>query len=178
MSSELDEQELGDVSVEDETTEAAEAAETAKGITVRPLNQGDFFAWYALFAGYAEFYETPLPDDRAMRAWAWLTGDESAVRGLVAVDELGAVVGLAHVQQFERLLENDRGLALEDLFVDPAHRNKGVATALINHLKEEARDRGFGVIRWITAEDNATARKLYDQVAEKTRWVTYDLNLG
>jgi GNAT superfamily N-acetyltransferase len=158
MSSELDEQELGDVDVTDETTEAAEPAETQGGITVRALDKGDFFAWYALFAGYAEFYETPLPDDRAMRAWAWLTGDESAVRGLVAVDQLGAVVGLAHVQQFERL--------------------KGVATALINHLKEEARDRGFGVIRWITADDNATARKLYDQVAEKTRWVTYDLNLG
>jgi GNAT superfamily N-acetyltransferase len=162
---------------EDETT-GGTAKGTTLELTVRALEQGDFFAWYELFAGYAEFYNTPLVDERAMRAWAWLHGDESAVRGLVAVDAAGAVIGLAHVQEFQRLLENDRGLLLEDLFVSPAHRGRGVATALINHLKEEARDRGFGVIRWITAEDNATARSLYDSLAEKTSWVTYDLKLG
>jgi hypothetical protein len=31
------------------------------------------------------------------------------------------------------------------------------------------------VVRWITAKDNETARKLYDAVAQKTKWVTYDL---
>ncbi|WP_286276600.1 GNAT family N-acetyltransferase [Naasia aerilata] len=162
---------------EDENTGGTAKSNTLE-LTVRPLEQGDFFAWYELFAGYAEFYNTPLVDERAMRAWAWLHGDKSAVRGLVAVDASGAVLGLAHVQEFERLLENDRGLLLEDLFVAPQHRGKGVATAVINHLKDEARDRGFGVIRWITAEDNETARRLYDSVAEKTDWVTYEFKLG
>jgi GNAT superfamily N-acetyltransferase len=164
------------MSTEEETSTGG-SNRTAE-IRVRPLQQGDFFAWYELFAGYAEFYNTPLSDERAMRAWAWLQGDASAVRGLVAVGEDDEVLGLAHVQEFERLLENDRGLYLEDLFVAPASRGRGVATALINHLKQEARDRGFGVIRWITAEDNSTARQLYDQLAEKTNWVTYDLNVG
>jgi GNAT superfamily N-acetyltransferase len=167
----------GTMNTEDETTSGSTTSGTL-AITVRALEQGDFFAWYELFAGYADFYNTPLVDEQAMRAWAWLHGDKSAVRGFVAVDADGAVLGLAHVQEFERLLENDRGLLLEDLFVGPQHRGKGVATALINHLKDEARDRGFGVIRWITAEDNATARRLYDSVAEKTDWVTYDLKLG
>jgi hypothetical protein len=30
-------------------------------------------------------------------------------------------------------------------------------------------------VRWITAADNATAQRLYDRVATKTAWVTYDL---
>jgi len=166
------------MSTDEETSTGGRSRRTVE-IRVRPLEQGDFFAWYELFAGYAEFYNTPLSDERAMRAWAWLNGaDSSAVRGLVAVGAEGRVLGIAHVQEFERLLENDRGLYLEDLFVAPDARNKGVATALINHLKQDARDRGFGVIRWITAEDNATARELYDAVAEKTNWVTYDLNVG
>ncbi|MCU1436978.1 MAG: acetyltransferase [Naasia sp.] len=151
---------------------------TTTAVRVRPLEQGDFFAWYELYSGYAKFYETPLEDERAMRAWTWLHSDTSAMRGLVGVDEAGTVLALAHVREFERLLENDRGLYLEDLFVDPEHRQRGVAQAIFDHLKQEARDRGFGVIRWITAEDNATARRLYDQVAEKTQWVTYDINLG
>jgi GNAT superfamily N-acetyltransferase len=165
------------MSTEEETSTGGGSRRTVE-IRVRPLEQGDFFAWYELFAGYAEFYNTPLSDERAMRAWAWLHGDASAVRGLVAVGDEDEVLGMAHVQEFERLLENDRGLYLEDLFVAEKHRGKGVATALINHLKQEGRDRGFGVIRWITAEDNATARRLYDEVAEKTNWVTYDFNIG
>jgi ribosomal protein S18 acetylase RimI-like enzyme len=172
--------ESGDtMSTEDETTSGEGVAVAAPAaITVRPLEQGDFFAWYELFLGYAEFYDTPLQDDRAMRAWAWLHGDGATVRGYVAVDESGKVLGLAHILEFTRVLENDRGLYLEDLFVAKEHRGKGVATALINHLKQEARERGFGVVRWITAEDNAVARKLYDSLAEKTPWVTYDLNVG
>jgi hypothetical protein len=30
-------------------------------------------------------------------------------------------------------------------------------------------------VRWITAEDNARARRLYDRVAQKTHWVTYEI---
>jgi hypothetical protein len=32
-------------------------------------------------------------------------------------------------------------------------------------------------VRWITAENNETARRLYDRVAQKTEWVTYDLKV-
>ena len=44
-------------------------------------------------------------------------------------------------------------------------------------MEAEGRARGWGVIRWITGEDNTRARALYDRVAESTRWVTYDLKL-
>jgi GNAT superfamily N-acetyltransferase len=163
---------------DNDTTSTEDAPTTTAAITVRPLEQGDFFAWYELFAGYSDSFGVPVEDERVMRAWAWLHGDESALRGLVAVDETGAVIALAHVQEFERLLENDRGLYMEDLFVSPQHRGEGVATALIHHLTQEARDRGFRVIRWRAAEDNETARRLSDSLAEKTSWLTYDLNLG
>ena len=53
-----------------------------------------------------------------------------------------------------------------------------MATALIDHLKQEARERGFGVIRWVAAEDNAEGRRFSESVAQRTSWVTYDLNLG
>ena len=39
------------------------------------------------------------------------------------------------------------------------------------------RARGWTVIRWITAEDNYRARGLYDRVADKTKWATYDIKL-
>ena len=66
---------------------------------------------------------------------------------------------------------------LDDLFVDPAHRGSGAARALIDAVAAEGRQRGWTVIRWITAEDNYRARGLYDQMADRTKWVTYDIKL-
>jgi GNAT superfamily N-acetyltransferase len=53
-------------------------------------------------------------------------------RTRVAVDPDGTVVGFATV------LPTGDAWELEDLFVDPAHMRRGVATALITHLLGEA----------------------------------------
>ena len=34
------------------------------------------------------------------------------------------------------------------------------------------------MIRWITAEDNYRGRAVYDRVAVKTKWLTYEIKLG
>ena len=146
-------------------------------VRIRALEQGDFFAWYELFATYAESRNTPLNDERTMRAWAWLHGDKASVRGLVVHDEEGTLIGIAHIQEFERPLENDRGLHLEDLFVSPDYRNRGVGTAILNHLRQEARERGLGLIRWVTTEDNETGRRFSEELANRTNLVTYDLTV-
>ncbi len=38
-----------------------------------------------------------------------------------------------------------------------------------------ARERGCAKVRWVAAADNHTAQRLYDDLAERTEWVTYDL---
>ena len=56
----------------------------------------------------------------------------------------------------------------------PARRN---CVDLLKTFTDIGRSRGWTVIRWITAEDNARARKVYDRLATKTAWVTYDIKL-
>ena len=51
------------------------------------------------------------------------------------------------------------------------------AQALIDAVADKGREQGWGVIRWITAEDNYRARGVYDRVAARTPWVTYDIKL-
>ena len=87
----------------------------------------------------------------------------------------GTPIGLAHVREFARPLDGSTGLYLDDLFVLPDARGEGAGTALLEKLRDLAQERGLSVVRWITAKDNQTARRLYDRVAEKTKWVTYDL---
>ena len=54
---------------------------------------------------------------------------------------------------------------LEDLFVSPERRGRGVGQALMAELEQIAREKGASQLYWTTAPDNATARVLYDSVA-------------
>lgn len=146
-------------------------------IEVRPVKDGDFFAWLDVYAKYAEFYDTQLTDQKALVLWSWLTDPEHEEDGFVAVDG-DRIVGLAHVREFARPLEGDRGLFLDDLFVVEEERGKGVGAALIQKARSLAEERGLGVVQWITAQDNSTAQRLYDQLAERTSWVTYEIDLA
>lgn len=144
-------------------------------ITIRPIAETDFFAWLTLFEGYNTFYEQTLTDEKAVKVWSWLTDPDAEVRGLVAENEHGALVGLAHYRVFLRPLAGGSGLYLDDLFVSEDARGNGTATALLERLKQEARENGHTVVRWLTASDNEKAQNVYNSVAERTQWVTYDM---
>jgi GNAT superfamily N-acetyltransferase len=144
--------------------------------SVRPLHADDRADWQRLYSGYAEFYENPLTDERADRVWHDLLDGAHESFGMLAVDDTGRPVGLAHCREFARPLAGSRGLYLDDLFTDPDARGTGTATALLEALRVLARERGLTVVRWITAGDNTRAQRVYDRVATKTPWLTYDLD--
>jgi ribosomal protein S18 acetylase RimI-like enzyme len=148
--------------------------EATMPIEVRPVKENEFFPWHAVYTGYGEFYENPLHDEKAVLVWSWIIDSANELECLVAVEETGDVVGVAHFREFARPLDGSRGLYLDDLFVLPEKRKQGIATALIEGVADVGRARRASVVRWITAKDNEAARALYDTVAEKTKWVTYD----
>ena len=149
----------------------------ADNLTIRPIAPADRAGWDRLYAGYAAFYLVTQTDAMRHRVWSWLISGENEMNGLVAEDAGGNLIGLAHFRPFARPLSASIGGFLDDLFVDPDARGSGAADALMEALKAEGVKRGWSIIRWITAEDNYRARKLYDRMAEKTRWVTYDIKL-
>lgn len=139
----------------------------------RPV-QADRPAWDRLYAGYADFYgvmQTPAMRDLV---WSWIQDPAHGTEALVAEGDRG-LVGLAHFRAFARPLSATTGGFLDDLFVAPEARGSGAAEALIRAIAEQARQRGWSVIRWISAEDNTRARRLYDRLARATPWVTYDM---
>jgi ribosomal protein S18 acetylase RimI-like enzyme len=144
---------------------------------VRNLEPRDRAAWQELYAGYGEFYKTPLSDEKADRVWKWLMDPNYEAFGLVAVDERDSPIAIAHFRQFARLLADGIGIYLDDLFTSPDARGTGAGTALIGRVEDIARERGAGIVRWITANDNFVGQKLYDRLASRTMWVTYDLTV-
>ena len=131
--------------------------------------------WRRLYQGYAEFYAVPMDDAIAGRLWGWIQDPAVEVEARLAEDGSGRAIGLAHFRRMARPLSASWAGFLDDLFVDPAHRGGGVGELLIDAVVEVARERGWTVLRWITAEDNDRARALYDRVATKTKWVTYEI---
>lgn len=143
-------------------------------VTVRPIREADHDDWAACYSGYQAFYGRE-PNAAALdTVWGWVTDERHELRGIVAELD-GRIVGVAHYRSFARPLAASTGIYLDDLFTQAEARGHGVGTALLGRLQEIARDEGASVVRWITAEDNATARSLYDQLATQTPWVTYDL---
>lgn len=143
---------------------------------IRAVRASDKAEWAALYAGYAAFYKVEQTEAMRETVWGWLMDSAHGTEGLVAEID-GALVGLAHFRPYARPLSASVGGFLDDLFVGPAARGSGAAEALITALGDLGRARGWTVIRWITAEDNYRARGLYDRLADRTKWVTYDIKL-
>jgi GNAT superfamily N-acetyltransferase len=145
-------------------------------VKIRAVRASDKAEWAALYAGYAAFYKVEQTEAMRETVWGWLMDAEHSTEGLVAEVD-GSLLGLAHFRPYARPLSASTGGFLDDLFVAPAARGSGGAEALIKALAALGRARGWSVIRWITAEDNYRARALYDRVADRTKWVTYDIKL-
>ena len=146
-------------------------------LTIRAAWPDDREEWRELFRAYGVFYETEFDDAVLDTVWEQLLADGSGIDALVA-DLDGTLVGLAHYRSHPDTFSGGLDWFLDDLFVDPEARGAGIATALIEHLIGLASvSRPAGKLRWITAADNERAQRVYDRLAKKTTWVTYEVAL-
>jgi len=137
---------------------------------IRAIEPRDHDSWARLFVDYGVFYETSFSDEVVESTWRRLLDPTEGIDALVAEVD-GVVVGFAHYRSHPDTFSTGRDWFLDDLYTDPAARGTGVATALIEHLTQLA----DGTLRWITAESNTTAQSVYDKVATRTTWVTYEV---
>lgn len=143
-------------------------------VTIRTLEPRDRSDWERLFRAYITFYQAAVGDDVIALTWQRLIEREPDFHiCLIAADESGTPVGLAHVLFHRSTWSPTWYCYLEDLFVDPAARKQGVGRALIEATYAEADKRGSTRIYWTTQEFNYRARSLYDQVATKSPFIRY-----
>jgi GNAT superfamily N-acetyltransferase len=145
-------------------------------ISIEPLAAADRADWLPLWHGYLVFYESELADAVTDDVFARMVADDG-VHGAIARDDEGRAVGIVHWLTHPSTWSVQSYCYLEDLFVAPDARSGGVGEALIAHVRDWAETSGCEKVYWLTQSSNATARRLYDRVADSTGFVHYEIPL-
>jgi len=149
---------------------------SAAPLIIRNVVPADRAQWQPLWNGYNAFYgradATALPAPVTECTWARFLEPSEPVHALVA-ERSGQLVGLAHYLFHRSTIHIEPVCYLQDLFTGPQARAQGVGRALIEAVAARARAAGASRLYWLTHESNATARRLYNRVAQHSGFIVY-----
>lgn len=146
-------------------------------LQIRAALPSDEAAWRRLWKSYCAFYGTALAPEVTERTWQRILDPDSAIMCVVAELE-GRVYGFANCVVHENTWETQPVCYLEDLFVEPGARGRGIGAALIEWLRNAMRAEGWARLYWMTREDNTAARALYDRFGRADGFVRYVVRLA
>lgn len=144
---------------------------------IRNATPADEAAWRILWQGFLDYYDHALDPAITANTWARLMDPACTMKVRLAVVD-GVPLGFAIHQHHPSTWVIGSDCYLEDLFVSPAARGKGLGRALINDLIDLARANGWHRLYWHTDATNATARKLYDSFTAADGNIRYRMVLG
>jgi GNAT superfamily N-acetyltransferase len=149
-------------------------------LLLRDVVPSDFAQWKPLWDGYNAFYgrkdQTALSEEITRRTWSRFFDAYEPMHAVVA-EKHGQLIGLVHFIFHRSTITVEPSCYLQDLFTLQSARGQGVGRALIQEVYDRAKFSGCSRVYWHTHETNATAMKLYDQVAEKSGFVVYRKSL-
>ena len=151
------------MSTSDPATPVSPAAETPS-FSLRPAELRDVGAIVGLIRELAEFEQlTHLLQVTPEKLRPHLFGEKPVAEALVA-ESAGEVVAFAlFFTNFSTFLAQP-GLYLEDLYVKPGQRGRGVGEALLTRLARIAAERGYGRFEWCVLDWNENAIRFYQRM--------------
>lgn len=142
-------------------------------VEIRPMQSADYSAWRGLWGDYLEFYGTSVSDAVYASTFARLISvDDRDFTALVAVQG-DTLVGLVHYLFHRHCWRVENVCYLQDLFVDPRVRGTGAGRKLIEAVYDVADAANAPSVYWLTQDDNAAGRQLYDRVGALTNFIKY-----
>jgi GNAT superfamily N-acetyltransferase len=141
-------------------------------IVIRPLALKDRAQWLPLWQGYLAFYKASVADEVTDVTFARFFDEAEPMRALIAVRD-SEMVGIVHYIFHRSTWTEGPYCYLQDLFTAEHARGGGVGRKLIEAVYDRAREQGASRVYWLTQEGNATARALYDKLAERSGFIQY-----
>jgi GNAT superfamily N-acetyltransferase len=136
-------------------------------IYIRPADENDFPVIFSLIKELAEYEKLSdqiSTSEKQLRET--LFGDERFVEVLLAEFD-GMMVGYAlFFKNFSTFLGKP-GIYLEDLYVKPEMRGKGIGKALLDRIISTAKQRNYGRVEWSVLDWNESAIDFYLKIGAK-----------
>ena len=142
-------------------------------VKIRPLKATDRTEWDALWRDYLAFYKTELPQTVYDSTFARLIGDDPQDFSALVAEQDGKLIGLTHYLFHRHGWKIENTCYLQDLYAAPKARGTGVGRLLIEAVYAAADAAGSPSVYWLTQDDNATARVLYDRIGVLTNFIKY-----
>ncbi len=140
---------------------------------IRPLGLRDRAEWGALWRQYLAFYGATRPDALLDLTFARYTdAGRDDMRGWMAWNGTTAL-GLVHAIAHSHGWQEAPVTYLQDLYTVETARGAGIGRALIETVYADADAAGRPSVYWMTQTGNATARALYDKIAQPTDFMKY-----
>jgi ribosomal protein S18 acetylase RimI-like enzyme len=131
-------------------------------MNVRRAVPSDLETVTELFDAYRRFYRLPADLARARRfIQDRLTRDDSVI---FLAEQGDQVLGFTQLYPSLSSLSTARVWVLNDLFVAPEGRRKGVGEALLDRARRHAEETGAACLELATERSNVDAQRLYERL--------------
>ena len=145
--------------------------------TLRRAERTDAETVIGLIIALAEFENLPPPDAAAQARLLEHGFGDAPKFEIILAEVAGAPgpVGYALLLQTYSTFLARPSLYLEDLFVLPGYRKRGIGKALLRHCVRTAHERGFGRLEWSCLDWNTNAQAMYESLGARRmkEWYLY-----
>jgi GNAT superfamily N-acetyltransferase len=146
-------------------------------LRIRPAAENDValvLSFIRKLADYERLAHECVATEADLRKWLFSPRPMAEV---ILAEWAGEPVGFAlFFHNFSTFLGRP-GIYLEDLFVDPEHRGKGIGKALLSQLARIATERGCGRLEWAVLDWNQPSIDFYKSLGAvpKDEWTIFRL---
>ena len=149
-----------------------------QALNIRPAGRSDvalILRFIRELAEYEELLHEVVADEEKLETT--LFGPSPSARVLIAEWE-GEAVGFALFHDMYSTFIATPGLYLEDLYVQPSARGRGIGKALLLRLARLSRDEGYCRLDWSVLRWNAPAIGFYERLGarELEDWTRFRLD--
>ena len=144
-------------------------------IVISSIESVPFATWKAMWLDYLGEYAVGLPDEQHQTTYTRLADPQFNLSGLIG--ESGHPVGFAHYYFHASTFHLSEACCLQDLYVSPSARGRGIGRELVEAVAGRARSRGASVLHWKTRDSNLAAQALYSRFAQRSDFVSFSLRL-
>lgn len=142
--------------------------------TIRIAEENDFPKILEMIKELALFEKAP---EKVINSVDFMKQEKDLFGCYVAETESGEITGMA-LYFFAYFTWVGKSLYLDDLYVSPEHRGKGIGTALLDKIFEKAKSENCRRLRWQVIHWNTPAIKMYKKVGATidNDWINCDFD--